>query len=305
MRNLSKEFFLLLIATAFLAACSGPAADVIDLSGEWQVSLDSPDAAPQAIRLPGTTDLAGLGTPDTLPVRLAKPQVLRLTRRHCFVGEAFYTRSFEVTKQMSHRPLELTLERVLWRSTVLIDGQPVEALDHTDESLVTPHRYTLHQGLAEGRHTIRVTVDNRRQYDVSVDELCHSYTDATQVKWNGILGRMELRALPTVSIDRMEVYPDPTLKRLDVVLTLTNHSSELLEAYMVLISSPKGRASDEVDRESCGKCCQQPCGRAAARWQAEYEQRKQADEHILREQEVVAYQGLRQTQQREDYEIPS
>ena len=239
-----KKFFLLLFATAFLAACSGPAADVIDLSGEWQVSLDSPDAAPQAIHLPGTTDLAGLGTPDTLPVSLAKPQVLRLTRRHSFVGEAFYTRSFEVTKQMAHRPLELTLERVLWRSSVLIDGQSVEALDHTDESLVTPHRYTLPQGLAEGRHTIRVTVDNRRQYDVSVDELCHSYTDATQVKWNGILGRMELRALPTVSIDRMEVYPDPTLKRLDVVLTVTNHSSELLEAYMVLISSPKGRASD-------------------------------------------------------------
>ena len=189
-------------------------------------------------------DMAGIGTADTLQPRLEKPQVLRLTRRHSFVGEAYYTRSFEVKKKMADKPLELVLERVLWKSTVLIDGQPVEALDYTDESLATPHRYALPRGLAAGQHTIQVCVDNRKQYDISVDELCHSYTDATQVKWNGILGKMELRALPEVSIDRMEVYPDPTLKRLDVVLTVTNHTSEFQDAYLMLITSPKGQGSE-------------------------------------------------------------
>ena len=35
-----------------------------------------------------------------------------------------------------------------------------------------------------------VRVDNRKRYDLSVYELAHAYTEATQVKWNGILGDM-------------------------------------------------------------------------------------------------------------------
>ncbi len=233
-----------LLSISLLISCTRPTDSVIDLSGEWEVRLDSPEAAPQTIQLPGTTDGAGIGTPDTLQPRLEKPQVLHLTRRHSFVGEAYYTRSFEVSKKMAGRPLELVFERVLWKSTVRIDGQPVEALDYTDESLATPHRYALPRGLAAGTHNLQVCVDNRRQYDISVDELCHSYTDATQVRWNGILGRMELRALPEVTIDRMEVYADPTLKHLDVLVTITNHTPDVQEAYGMLITSPKGRTSD-------------------------------------------------------------
>ena len=243
---MSKTLYSLLLPLfiTLLTACSGPTDNIIDLSGEWQVSFDSPEAASQPIQLPGTTDIAGIGIADTLQPRLEKPQVLRLTRRHSFVGEAFYTRQFDVPERVAGRPLELFLERVLWKSTVLIDNQPVEALDFTDESLVTPHRYALPKGLTAGTHTIQVAVDNRKQYDISVDELCHSYTDATQVKWNGILGHIELRALPDLSIDRMEVYADPTLKHLDVVVTVTNHTSEVLDAFMALITSPKGQITE-------------------------------------------------------------
>ena len=245
MHKFFRFLFLLFVAVGTMTSCSRPGDDVIDLSGEWLVRLSSPDAEPQAIQLPGTTDIAGLGTPDTLPVQLAKPQVLRLTRRHSFVGQAYYSRHFDVPSKLAGRPLELTLERVLWRSIVSIDGQPVTALDHTDESLVTPHRYSIPAGLSEGPHTIEVMVDNRRQYDISVDELCHSYTDATQVKWNGILGRMELRALPDVSIDRVEVYPDSTLRRLDVVIEVTNHTAEILNSQSMVITSPmQGGTSD-------------------------------------------------------------
>ena len=119
---MSKLLLSLLLATSLLISCTRPEDFVVDLSGEWEVRLDSPDAAPQSIQLPGTTDMAGIGTADTLQPRLEKPQVLRLTRRHSFVGEAYYTRSFEVKKKMADKPLELVLERVLWKSTVLIDG---------------------------------------------------------------------------------------------------------------------------------------------------------------------------------------
>ena len=223
--SLYSYLFTLLAAIGMLASCSEPTT-VVDLSGQWQVTLGSPDGEQYNIMLPGTTDMAGIGIADTLEPRLEKPQVLRLTRRHSFVGQAYYTRSFSISDAMAGKPLQLTLERVLWTSQVLIDDQPVAALDHTDESLVTPHLYELPQGLTAGEHHIQICVDNRKQYDISVDELCHSYTDATQVKWNGILGRMELRALPEVSIDRVEVYPDSALTRLDVLVSVCNHTDK-------------------------------------------------------------------------------
>lgn len=219
---------------------------IIDLSGTWQVSLESPDAELQPIQLPGTTDEAGLGIADTLQPLLQKPQVLRLTRRHSFVGPAYYNRTFEVPASMANRPLELTFERVLWKSEVWIDGQPLAAQSNSDLSLVTPHIYELPQGLNQGTHQICVCVDNRKQYDISVDELCHSYTDATQVKWNGILGRMELRALPDISIDRIEVYPDASLTRLQAVVLVTNHTKQIQSVSFNLISSLPDAHFDEM-----------------------------------------------------------
>lgn len=229
------KFFL--IAFLVLLVSCGEKTTMIDLSGTWQVSLESPDAEPQPIVLPGTTDLAGLGVADTLQPLLQKPQMLRLTRRHSFVGPAYYSRTFEVPSSMANRPLELTFERILWKSEVWIDGQPLAAQSNSDLSLVTPHIYTLAQGLTAGEHQIRVCVDNRKQYDISVDELCHSYTDATQVKWNGILGRMELRALPDISIDRIEVYPDASLTRLQAVIHVTNYTSQIQPVSFNLIAS--------------------------------------------------------------------
>lgn len=247
-----QKFFIAIASVVLLLFTScNQSVTQIDLSGEWQVSLDFPDSQPFAIGLPGTTDQAGLGVADTLLPLLQKPQVLRLTRRHSFVGEAFYSRMFEIPKSMVGQPLELTLERVLWKSSVWIDGQLVSPVEQTDVSLTTPHLYMLPQGLAEGRHKIQICVDNRKQYDISVDELCHSYTDATQVKWNGILGRMELRALPKVSIDRIEVYPNSALTQLDVVIHVTNHTQQLQETYYSLFLSPKSSAGfDDILRNT-------------------------------------------------------
>ncbi|MBR5717098.1 MAG: hypothetical protein IKX59_10965 [Bacteroidales bacterium] len=216
---MSKTFhpLLLLLTCALFGGCTRPTDFVVDLSGEWEVRLDSPEAEPQVIQLPGITDMAGIDTADTLQPRLEEPQGQQ--------REAYYTRLFEVKKKMADKPLELIFERVLWKSTILIDGQPVEALDYTNESLVTPHRYALPRGLAAGQHIIQVCV-------------------ASQAQWNGIMGMMELRALPEVSIDRMEVYPDASLRHLDVVLTVTNHTSEFQNAYLMLITSPRGQASE-------------------------------------------------------------
>ena len=60
----------------------------VDLSGIWQVSLDSLTTF-QPMQLPGTTDLAGLGQPNTLEPAISGEQIQRLTRKYSFIGEAF------------------------------------------------------------------------------------------------------------------------------------------------------------------------------------------------------------------------
>ena len=93
----------------------------LDLSGEWKVSLNN--SGDQTIMLPNTLDGAGIGEPNTLGPALTKPQLSRLTRKHSFIGEAKYQREITITKEMAGKPLELLLERVMWRSRLLIDRQ--------------------------------------------------------------------------------------------------------------------------------------------------------------------------------------
>ena len=152
--------------------------------------------------LPNTLDGAGIGEPNTLSPALTKPQLSRLTRKHSFIGEAKYQREITITKEMAGKPLELLLERVMWRSRLLIDGQDAGQIQ---ESLVSPHVFHI-KGLTEGKHTLTLFIDNRKLHEISVDNLAHSYTNDTQIMWNGVLGRMELNVAPVIT--DVQIYPD-------------------------------------------------------------------------------------------------
>ena len=186
----------------------------IDLSGEWHVSLLGHEK--QNIILPNTLDGAGIGAPNTLSPALTKPQLSRLTRRHSFIGEAKYQREISITKEMADKPLELILERVMWRSRLLIDG---EDLGQMQESLVSPHVYNIN-ALTEGKHTLTLIIDNSKLHEISVDNLAHSYTNDTQIMWNGVLGKMELSAARTMS--DVQVYPDIDGRRITVKVKADN-----------------------------------------------------------------------------------
>ena len=83
-----KRLTILLSALALLAVSCTQQRNTLDLSGTWQVSLDSLSTF-QPMHLPGTTDDAGLGTPNTLEPAITGPQIQRLTRKHSFIGAAF------------------------------------------------------------------------------------------------------------------------------------------------------------------------------------------------------------------------
>ena len=177
----------------------------IDLSGEWKVNLLQNGRQSDAMKvvLPGTLDDAGIGEANRLEPMLQKPQLSRLTRKHSFIGTAIYQRDIYIPSEMAAQPLQLLFERVMWRSRLAIDGRDIGQMQ---ESLVAPHHFLINDGLTEGMHTLTLTIDNSKLHDISVDNLAHSYTNDTQIMWNGVLGRMELSIQPFIS--DVQVYPD-------------------------------------------------------------------------------------------------
>lgn len=225
----TTHFLLMLAISLMHCACTNDRHSV-DLSGEWEVSLDSM-ASFHSISLPGTTDMAGLGTPNQLKPELAKPQLLHLTRKHSFIGAAWYRRTFDVPRSMANKPLTLSFERVLWQSQLWIDGKKHPACE---ESLTTPHVYRIPEGLEAGKHEILLRIDNRKQHDISMRELAHAYTEDTQVKWNGVLGRMELKAENDVKLQQVNVYPDIAGKRIKVKAVLVRTNPQTTQAEITL-----------------------------------------------------------------------
>lgn len=214
----------------------------IDLSGTWMVALDSLDRGktehwfeitefPATIHLPGTTDKAGLGKPNSLKPQMTVPQLSRLTRKHSYIGAVWYARYFDIPKEMAGQPLRITLERILWKSEVWIDGNSMVG---AGESLTTPHCFELPKGLPAGRHRLTLCVDNRKQYDISVNELAHAYTDDTQIKWNGVLGKMQITTIPAVELSDVAVYPDVENSSARIVVTLANNTGKTVHDKLVV-----------------------------------------------------------------------
>lgn len=191
---------------------------VLDLAGYWEFALEREENPPgqdgfaATIRLPGTMDEAGFGDPVT------EKSAWHLNRKVEYTGAAFYRRKIFIPSGWAGRPLELFLERCHWQTSVWIDGQYVGMRD----SLCVPHRYELEASLSEGVHTLLVRVDNSMKVDVGL--LADSITDHTQTNWNGIIGRMELRALPPVAIGGVRVVPDAAARRAEVKVAVKNPS---------------------------------------------------------------------------------
>lgn len=214
---------------------------VLDLSGTWQFAMDSKDVGEQecwfersledVILLPGTTDLAGKGIPNELSPALEKPQMLHLTRRHSYVGPAWYSREIEIPASWKGRNVSLYLERVMWQSKVWIDGV---ALEGVQESLTTPHRFDLPSDIRPGKHRLTIRIDNRKQYDISVKDLAHAYTNDTQIMWNGVLGRLELRAENQISVEDVQLYPNVSQKKVRCVVTVSNFGKKNKELFHLI-----------------------------------------------------------------------
>jgi hypothetical protein len=224
--------------------------DRISLAGSWRFRLD-PDAQgvdqrwfaaalpEDFVRLPGSTDENRRGQANPPDIN-EDDTMWYLTRRYEYVGPAWYQREIEIPDDWRKRRIVLHLERCHWETQVWVDGRHAGM----QNSLCVPHRYDLTELLTPGQHTLTLMVDNRLKIDVG--EHGHSVAEHTQTNWNGVVGRLELRATSPVWVDRVDVYPDVPNRRAKVRLVLGNATSAKVEATVKLDARPvvpAGRAA--------------------------------------------------------------
>ncbi|MBN1507947.1 MAG: discoidin domain-containing protein [Sedimentisphaerales bacterium] len=235
---------VLLVSLVPLAA----RADGIDLGGGmWSVRLDREDRGEaekwfeqeltDRVVLPGVLTEQGYGDPPSMqtqwtgdinPVWQSDPYYKQYQtpdnfkmpfwlqpQRH-YMGAAWYQRQIEVPPRWQGKRLTLYLERPHWKTTVWLDDRAIGSQD----SLGTPHVHELGTDVTPGKHRLTIRVDNRMIVDVGRN--AHSVSDHTQGNWNGIVGRMELRATDPVWIDDVRLYPNVKDRTVSVKVSLGN-----------------------------------------------------------------------------------
>jgi hypothetical protein len=224
-----RNKFIFIPAILFcLAAAPLCAADTVSLAGQWRFELDAADAGLNAhwqnraladtIMLPNSTTTAGKGEPLRLQPKLDKPTLQYLHQRFAYIGPAWYQRDFKLPETWAGNDVQLTLERVLWDSTVWLNGRRVGGAD----SLCTPHRFDLTPFLNPGKNVLTLRVDNRKKLDIGIG---HAYTEETQTIWNGVIGRIELEAFDSVRIEHLHLGPSLGLNAVKVTTDFHNGTS--------------------------------------------------------------------------------
>jgi hypothetical protein len=185
------------------------------------------------INLPGTLDDAGIGTPNTLEPALNNYVLSYLTRKHQYIGKAWYQKEINIPKSWKKKEVNLTLERVIWESQVFVDGKLVGR----SESLVGAHEYNLTSFLSPGKHLLTIVIDNSNKYpfinvagskypDPVNQDMAHGYTNHTQIKWNGIIGDILLEASEPNTPKNLQIFPDIDNKILKISFEQTKPLSK-------------------------------------------------------------------------------
>jgi hypothetical protein len=208
----------------------------ISLKGEWQMQLDQDNEwvkkAPEQtetkgiISLPSSLAEAGFG------YKTEGPDFGILTPEYRYIGKAWYTREIEIPKSWKNKEVELFLERVLWESVVLVDGKELSRKD----ALGTPHVHNLGI-LSPGKHQLTVRVNNEMIHNIG--DKGHGYGEYTQSIWNGIVGRIELTALPFVHIESVRTFPDISedILKIEWKVNSPRHSQVEIDYSIVSVST--------------------------------------------------------------------
>jgi len=225
-------------------------AEPLDLSGTWRFALDAHDSGvrdawfnqplAESIRLPGILQAQGYGdeitarTPWVLSLydrewylrepykryaemTPAKVPFLSQPPRH-YLGAAWYQRDVTIPENWQGQIVTLFLERARWESTVWLDDRKIGS----EDTLVAPHEFELGP-VAPGPHRLTLRIDNREIVPGYRPD-GHAVSDSLGGTWNGIVGRIELRANSPVALGETRVFTDLTRRSAWVEVTLLNRT---------------------------------------------------------------------------------
>lgn len=213
----------------------------LSLAGTWAFKIDSLNIGEneqwfkepasffaKKINLPGTMDDAGFGNPvKVLPI-LKKEVMLHLWRKVSYTGAAWYQKEIIIPAGWENKYVEIFLERVIWATSIWIDGKP---LNEKGESLVAPHTFNASPNLKPGKHLITLRIDNSRKYDISLGNanFAQAYTDETQIIWNGVIGKIGITAKTKVFIEDLQVYSDGESNSVKTISILHNETNSTIK----------------------------------------------------------------------------
>ena len=203
------ERWLTILCAAILVACTPE----LPVSGPWSFRLDPEGTLTvdslfnDTIELPGTTDLAGKGYEAEEPRYGLPVETGRLTRRHSYVGKAWYQKKVVAPYVWREKELALYLERTK-ATTLYLDGALVDSCNDVS----TPQLYKLGK-MHPGVHTLTLCIDNGGGVPEQVIRSSHLYSEDTQTNWNGVIGRIEFGPAEAFA----ERHPVAKMPRLEVV----------------------------------------------------------------------------------------
>jgi len=230
-----KPICLAFLASALALLPSVAQQPVISLAGEWKFELDPKDAGAGegwfnkelvgSIQLPGSITTNKLGNPIARIRQqiwggdFTDKPVWHPMLRYDYRGNAWYQMTVDIPKAWEGQSVELFLERVCWVSEAWLDGKSSGAID----TLSAPHRHAF-GSVTSGKHRLTLRIDNRQLHDLGCNT--HAYHEQSCTIYNGVIGKVELRAMPLVSVKSNQVFPDARSGSVEMRLTLSNASGK-------------------------------------------------------------------------------
>jgi len=263
MGNRNSALKLFVLSFSMLLAATRFAVGAVDLSGQWRFALDPQNQGvtgnwfdqylSDTISLPGVLQSQGFGNDISTQTRWVlslydhfwferadykkyttagnvKVPFLSQPPKH-YIGAAWYQRDIGIPETWRGKRIVLNLERPHWESAIWIDNKKVGS----NRSLVAPHSFDLGQ-TEPGKHRLTIRVDNSMLMPYRPD--AHSVSDSLGMSWNGIVGKMELRATDPIWIEDVQVYVTerpPVVESQQSSLTTTQSSTDPLQRLEILV----------------------------------------------------------------------
>ncbi|MGR3810317.1 glycoside hydrolase family 2 TIM barrel-domain containing protein [Jiulongibacter sp. NS-SX5] len=191
----------------------------ISISGLWHVDLGKDHEGKEPPLKSGDIPLPGTLTDHGFGFKTEGADIGILTPTYKYIGTATYSRKINIPMHWSGKQIDLFLERVLWQSTVYIDGQQVDQKD----ALGVPHLHHLGK-LSAGEHELKVEVNNRMIYNIG--DKGHAYGESTQTIWNGLLGDLKLISREPTHISSVKTFSRVFEDRLDLKVKVSSEKSQ-------------------------------------------------------------------------------